>query len=304
METKFPAVPLLLGILGLTGCVTPPPAALKPEDIARIQQTDVRICVPRNELRAEFDRTPRTGTVTPNAAGGAAAILMPILAPLFDSVAATKADARVEPIRKATRDLEARRQMGLAISNAISTNLSALAWLKPGKIEIFAAAPDRVAPKKLPKNARLDIESQFVLSPDCLSFITFTRIGFYPPDQSTQPRAANLIAYYSDELPRCDRDTAVRIWSANNGARFRTAFAESLEANARLLSYALQHLGGTRCARTGVAHVGPYFVRGREGLKDSSSLGKHHLTVDVLEETPRRLIFQVKGGALFSVPQR
>lgn len=288
-------------MLGLTGCTTYR-TALEKEELDKIQQTHVRIHVPQDELKAKFVRE-HPSPPTSGAAGGVVAMVEIIVIPIVNATKAESAHDRVEPLREVTTDLDVRGLLWQTLSNTISTNLPARAWLKPGRIETLATYPRKVKDKELAKSSRLDIECRYMLSPDCRVFFTTTKMAFHPPGRSSRALAANLIHHYSEPLPACKREEAISLWCTNNGAAFRTAFAESLAANAHMLSYALQHLGGTPWPRKGQVQVDLLFPPVCEGVLPTTALGKHFINISVLEESPQRVICQSGSGALLSFPR-
>ena len=286
-----------LAVLSMTGCQTPP--ALQPGDIAKVNQTHVRVYLPQKEFKATFARLSDSG-----GGGGPYTGLGVLVAAFLDlgmeSTRASNANLRVQELRGVTRDLDFCSMYSQAISNAIPTN----SWLKLGKFEILAVAPSKPTKEELTKDCVLNINTDYLLGPDCSTLFIAASLDFYLPGNSARPAAANLIAYYSAGIGGKDRAEAIRLWTTNNGAAFRRSVSEGVEANAKLVQYVLQHMGGITNAVARTAEIRARFLPYREGSSQMFPLTKAQMTVKLFEETPDRLIFQAASGSFFSFPRK
>lgn len=287
-----------LAVLSMTGCKTP--TALKPADIAKVNQTHVRAYLPQKEFKATFGRfLDSAGTASGPGAGGAL-IVGGILDVLMESARTSNANVRVEQLRRVTRDLDFRSTYSQAISNAIPTN----SWLKLGKFESLPVAPSKPTKEERTNDAILNINTDCLLSPDCSVLFISARLDFYLPGNSARPAAANLMAYYSAAIGGKGRAEAIRLWTTNNGAAFRKNVSEGVEANAKLIQYVLQDMGGITNAAARTAGIRARFLPYREGSSQFFPLAKAQMTVKLFEETPDRLIFQAGRGPFFSFPRK
>lgn len=302
-----------LAVLSLAGCVSP--TVLQPGDVAKVNLTHIRAYLPQKELKAEIDRHVYGG-----AGGGGYSGIGALLGDMVDastkSTRASNANVRVEQIRLVTGDLDVRTAFWQSISNAISTS----SWLKVGTFETFAAAPRQPTKEELAKGPVLNIEMEYSLSADCTLFFTAARLGFYLPGKSTKPTARGVAAFYSAQigtgsppllaLPsandpfREDRANAARLWATNNGAAYRNAVSEGVQANASLIHYALEAMGGISNAAARPAEIRSRFLPYREGSSAPFNLTRPQMRGKAFAETPDRLIFQARNGAFFSFPRR
>ena len=302
-----------LAVLSLAGCVSP--TVLQPGDVAKVNLTHVRAYLPQKELKAEIDRHVYGG-----AGGGGYSGIGALLGDMVDastkSTRASNANVRVEQIRSVTGDLDVRTAYWQSISNAIPNSC----WLKVGTFETLADDPRQPTKEELAKGAVLNIEMEYSLSADCTLFFTVARLGFYLPGTSTKPTARGLVAYYSAQIDtkpppllalpssndpfREERANAVRLWATNNGAAYRNAVSEGVQANARLIHYALEAMGGLTNVAARPAEICSRFLPYREGSSALFNLTRPQMIGKVFEETPDRLIFQARNGAFFSFPRK
>jgi hypothetical protein len=276
----------ILAVLVLAGCTTP--TALKPQDRAKITQTEVRAYIPQSEVIAEFIQSSY---------GAGAGVVGAIVDALVTSARAKRANVRVDPLRQVTRDVDLRSMCWQAISNGIPSN----SWLRLSTLQMFPTNPCPLTRAELADTAVLKLLTAYLLSEDCRVLTVAGGFEFYQQGKSPNMAAGNYLAYYSAPIGRPERDRAIPLWTTKNAAAFRKAASEGLEETTKLVGYLLQHMGGITNTAARPALVQARLVHGRVDF--GIRAGKARLRGHVLEETPDRIIFQDKRGPVYSFPR-
>jgi hypothetical protein len=279
----------LAGLLGLTsGCVSSV-ATLKPEAVAKVQQTIVRSYFPQNELKGEFVQSGY------GAGGG---LIGAIVDASVNSGRANASERRVQPIRDLVRDLDLRTAYWLALSNAVCP----VVWLKVERFETHPAEVQPVTRALAAEGAVLNMGSSYHLSQDCRVLVFKTGFDFYLPGKR-RATAMSLAIYNSKEIGTPDGDKAIPLWTTNGAAAFRQTAEEAVRENVKLVAHAIEVMGGTAAVppRRAKLRAKLIHVRGDFGITS----GQVSVKAFVWEETPDRLLLQLDAGGwgqFYSLP--
>ncbi len=210
---------------------------------------------------------------------------------------ASSAAARARKIQEAVKDYDFRGKYWSGMSNVTAS----ASWLQ---VRDFTCVPSNFMPVKAAMVAQsgvFNLGTDHYLTPDHRVLGINMGVSLFLPQKHKKAAAANMLLYHSKRMTKDEGDKAMNHWIADGATVYRQTAEEGIQASARLLSLALDHMYGITNAAARPAKVKADFTHGRGGF--GIPTGRVSIKGVILEETPDRIVFQAPQGNLFSLPR-
>ncbi len=211
------------------------------------------------------------------------------------------AERRIRPLRAALGDLDHPARLW----ERLVPGIQSIEWPEVVDVSTSRDLMD-VTSDDVRDSAFVSLATSYSLSPDASVLEMHTDYWFFPRG-STQPAAIGAVSYWSSQIGRSpdgetwqEDEPAVALWAANAGAAYRAALDEGIAETVKMLRMALPFAAGRDVAAREPVEVKYDVVHGRGDFGISE--GQSRFQGSVLERTGERLVLQVSGGPIYSLP--
>jgi hypothetical protein len=295
MKQRVGVVVLLVALAGaLTmACVARVPYRLDPTSATQVGRVKARSVLPTDQISIRIVASSDWGG---GLIGGA-------IKRGVENSRRKDAAERVEPLLRATEDLDLRRMFWEKLTPA----LQAAEWPSVTKVTTLEEATPLTA-EDVQDSALLNLYTSYRLSPSSSVFEMDTGYAFFLPG-SLSAAAAGSVEYWSAVAGRSadgktwkEDEEAIALWSADDASAYRQVVDEAIAETVKMLGMALPYVGGKDVSGGGgLVAIKFKLTHGRGDFGISE--GRARIRGRILERSDQRLIFQTEqGGALYSLP--